>query len=231
MQKCKKYVILKEREEMYKPEKDMYQVYNNGKLQLSIEKLKKIADILPADDLSEEQEERERKNIDNFFCFSEHPGIRNNEGKNFVLIAGRGVYESTRLNKVRELIEQGVYVFTKKNLYDCGKYNYYETDSYTEANHIWEKIGTYIRDIFDIPAICITGSVGKSTVTQLTKAVFAKQGNIFGTPGNLNTMDIIVTKMARDFNEKYDYIVQECGGGRRDWWNRRPKLCARRYFA
>lgn len=204
---------IKEISKMYNRDNDLYDVYNNGKINFTIEKIKKIANIPQNHLLTDKQQDREGQVIDNYFCFSDHPGISNNKNKNFVLIAGRQKYEEERLDKIVNLVKDGVYVFTKKTPGSNVQYNYCGTDSYEEATEIWEKLGQYIQSIFDTPSICITGSVGKSTTTQFTRAIFENVGKIFSTPGNLNTMDIIVTKMAREFNEKYDYVVQECGGG------------------
>ncbi len=47
-------------------------------------------------------------------------------------------------------------------------------------------LARYYRGLFDIPVAAVTGSVGKTTVKEMTAAVFARKYNTLKTEGNLN---------------------------------------------
>lgn len=47
-------------------------------------------------------------------------------------------------------------------------------------------LARYYRSLFDIPVTAVTGSVGKTTVKEMTAAVFSEKFNTMKTEGNLN---------------------------------------------
>ena len=63
---------------------------------------------------------------------------------------------------------------------------------------------------FDLPIIGITGTNGKTTTKELTKAVLAECYNVMATEGNFNN-DIGVPKTLFRLNEDYDIAVVEMG--------------------
>ena len=50
----------------------------------------------------------------------------------------------------------------------------------------YQQIAQWWRESFDIPLICITGSVGKTTTKELISAVLATKGKVHKTYGNFN---------------------------------------------
>ena len=66
------------------------------------------------------------------------------------------------------------------------------------------------RRHFQLPIIGITGTNGKTTTKELTKAVLAECYNVMATEGNFNN-DIGVPKTLFRLNEDYDIAVVEMG--------------------
>lgn len=199
---------------VYKKEKDIYNVYENKKINLTVEKIKKIAGLFQDEAPGEEQRERESRVLDDYFCWSDQPGIWYNEGKNYVLITNNESFEIARTGSIKALLDQGVNVFTKESADYGDAKNYYPLPSYDDGLAIWSALGRYVTDIFDVPTVCITGSLGKSTTSLLTRAIFEKEGKTFSTPGNLNEIGEISIHLLEEFNEDYKYIIQETGASR-----------------
>ena len=79
----------------------------------------------------------------------------------------------------------------------------------------WIKLGQYVKDVFKLPTIAITGSAGKTTTTMLAKCVFDQKYKTFisGENGkNFNTPLQIVNQMILRCDNSFTFHVQECGG-------------------
>ncbi|WP_353571016.1 UDP-N-acetylmuramoyl-tripeptide--D-alanyl-D-alanine ligase [Candidatus Albibeggiatoa sp. nov. BB20] len=69
--------------------------------------------------------------------------------------------------------------------------------------HFW-------RQQFDIPAIAVTGSNGKTTTKEMLKAIFAQQGQVLATEGNFNN-DIGLPLTLFNLAEHHDSAILEMG--------------------
>ncbi len=49
-----------------------------------------------------------------------------------------------------------------------------------------QKLATYKRDLYDIPVVAVTGSVGKTSTKDIIASVMSKKYKVLKTPGNLN---------------------------------------------
>ncbi|MBE9117409.1 UDP-N-acetylmuramoyl-tripeptide--D-alanyl-D-alanine ligase [Lusitaniella coriacea LEGE 07157] len=72
----------------------------------------------------------------------------------------------------------------------------------------YQKLARWWRDRFEIPAIGITGSVGKTTTKELIAAVLATQGRVLKTEKNYNN-EIGVPKTLLQLSSDCDYAVVE----------------------
>lgn len=73
-----------------------------------------------------------------------------------------------------------------------------------------EQLAIYKRTHTQAKVIGITGSVGKTSITQGLKTLLSKQGNVFGTKGNFNNhigMPLTLANLPDDA----DYVVLEMG--------------------
>ncbi|MBL1202412.1 MAG: UDP-N-acetylmuramoyl-tripeptide--D-alanyl-D-alanine ligase [Nostoc sp. ZfuVER08] len=72
----------------------------------------------------------------------------------------------------------------------------------------YQQIGRWWRDRFDIPVICVTGSVGKTTTKELIAAVLGTKKAVHKTYGNFNN-EIGVPKTLLELSTEHDYAVIE----------------------
>lgn len=80
----------------------------------------------------------------------------------------------------------------------------------------WVKLGQYVKGVFPMPTIGITGSAGKTTTTMLADCVFSERYKTFlsGKNGqNLNNLIEIVNQWILRCTPEYNFHIQECGGG------------------
>ncbi|MCQ2547970.1 MAG: leucine-rich repeat protein [Clostridia bacterium] len=199
---------------MYIKEKDVYEIYKDGKIQLTPSLILKISGQWDTLD-----KKRQKKILRNDFLVQKvgaNSDLRSFEQQeNMVLF-----YKAKKNNDLaaaRDMILKGLennnIVIT--NLSDeklSEKSNYFYIE---KPMGLLVPIGDYITEILNIPRVCITGSVGKSTVSQLTKHIFEQEGKTFATGGNKNTYRPIVIDLVKKFDESYQYIVQETAGGER----------------
>ena len=74
----------------------------------------------------------------------------------------------------------------------------------------YQNIAKMHRERFDIPVVCITGSVGKTTTKEMVKAVLETTLNTHATVGNLNNQTGVPTTILQ-INESHQVSVTELG--------------------
>ncbi len=72
----------------------------------------------------------------------------------------------------------------------------------------YQQIAQWWRDLFDIPVIGITGSVGKTSTKELVSAVLSTQGKVLKTEANFNN-EIGVPKTLLQITPQHSYAVIE----------------------
>ena len=74
----------------------------------------------------------------------------------------------------------------------------------------YQNIAKMHRERFDLPVICITGSVGKTTTKEMVKAVLETSLRTHATVGNLNNQTGVPTTVLQ-ISESDDVSVMELG--------------------
>lgn len=116
--------------------------------------------------------------------------------------------------KVIEYIKYGVIVFSNRSFVD-EKGQKLDTIYVKDSWEAWISIGKYVKAVFPMPTIGITGSTGKTTCTMFAQSVFNERYNTFisGEDGkNYNTTLSIVNQWILRANDEYNFHIQECGG-------------------
>lgn len=124
-------------------------------------------------------------------------------------------WRRTSMETFEKLIKEGVIVITYGELRNKQKelLDYVRISSFEETKHLWISIGNYIRSFINIPTVCITGSVGKTTTTRLLQFIFAQKYKVFNSGGNLNIPEYYVKEMISRENKTFQIHIQETGGG------------------
>ncbi len=74
----------------------------------------------------------------------------------------------------------------------------------------YQNIAKLHRERFDLPVVCITGSVGKTTTKEMVKAVLETTFRTHATVGNLNNQTGVPTTVLQ-LNETHEVSVMELG--------------------
>ena len=77
----------------------------------------------------------------------------------------------------------------------------------------FRRLGKYMKSVYVVPTISITGSIGKSTATALLCGIFKKRFKVFSTSGNRNISSFFTKDMYKSYGLPYDFHIQETGGG------------------
>lgn len=119
------------------------------------------------------------------------------------------------IEKIREYIKTGGVVITNTPVADedGGAMPVILLPSLNAVHNAWLALGVYLKDMLDLPAIAVTGSVGKTTLTLFLDCIFSDHYNVFTSGGNLNTSEYFVRQMFRNYNSKHNFHIQECGAG------------------
>ena len=78
----------------------------------------------------------------------------------------------------------------------------------TNSLQAYQQIARWWRDLFSIPVIGVTGSVGKTSTKELIAAVLGTQGKVLKTQANYNN-EIGVPKTLLEITPEHDYAVIE----------------------
>ena len=78
------------------------------------------------------------------------------------------------------------------------------------TKEVLKKIGSYLRNLYKIPLIAVTGSTGKTTTKDLISLILSKKYNVLKSIKN-NNNDIGLPLTLLNLNDKYDVVVTEMG--------------------
>ena len=85
--------------------------------------------------------------------------------------------------------------------------------SYQSVRTVWCALGSYMKKVFPMPTISVTGSLGKTTAILMLENIFKQRNRVFVSGRNRNSSEAIIQRMLQDFGPDYDYHIQEVGGG------------------
>lgn len=124
------------------------------------------------------------------------------------------VSEEESAKKILGYLRSGVVVVTRRSFTDS-KGKKYPVIRIRDTWEAWINLGKYVKGVFPMPTIGITGSAGKTTSTMFAYCVFNEHYKTFisGLNGsNYNTTLTIVDQWIQRANPEYTFHVQECGG-------------------
>ena len=78
------------------------------------------------------------------------------------------------------------------------------------TKEVFKKIASYLRNLYNIPLIAVTGSTGKTTTKDLISLVLSKKYNVLKSIKNQNN-DIGLPLTLLNLNNSYDVVVTEMG--------------------
>ncbi len=183
---------------------DIYNVWNGKKFVFT---LGKICEILGTE-LPEVWKKSENREIKHFG----YKTIIEKANDNGILFDAKP--QKSRTPSIIEAAGRGVFIVSNKEYIDSDG-NPVPTIK-ADGRDAWIALGKYIKEVFPMPTIGITGSVGKTTTTMFADCVFSEKFNVFvsGRNGkNWNGPRTIVQQMIRRYGPEYDIHIQECGGG------------------
>lgn len=73
-----------------------------------------------------------------------------------------------------------------------------------------QKLAKYKRDLYNIPVVAVTGSVGKTSVKDIISSVLSFKYNVLSTKGNFNN-EIGLPLTVLGLNDSHDILVVEMG--------------------
>lgn len=126
-------------------------------------------------------------------------------------------YDKNKYNWYVELAQKGIVIFSAIELKDSehNKVNYISMPSHRAVAEALYAVARYVKQQIKMPTIGVTGSVGKTTLVSFLQHIFSESNKVFVTGGNLNGPGYISREIFRKYNDKYDYHIQEVGGGRK----------------
>lgn len=116
--------------------------------------------------------------------------------------------------RIKNYLSQGIIIVTKRRFLK-NKTEKYPVIRIRDVWEAWINLGKYVKNVFPMPTIGLTGSAGKTTSTMFAECVFNERYNTFvsGLNGlNYNTTLSIVGQWILRANPSYNFHVQECGG-------------------
>ena len=188
---------------------DPYEVWNNGKYQFT---LKKICEITGTDENSIPEKFQPVKNTIINRVTADNMPARSGIRVLFDLSWNKTDEESRP--KITEYIRKGVIVFSNRTFTDSDG-TQLDTIYTGDPWEAWVALGKYVKKLFPMPTVAITGSAGKTTCTMFAQCVFNERYNVFisGEDGkNFNTPLQIVNQWILRANSEFDFHIQECGG-------------------
>lgn len=111
--------------------------------------------------------------------------------------------------------ENGVVIITHKELVDDNGHRLpaIVLPSIQDVQSVLLSVGRYLKTIFPMPTIAMTGSVGKTTTTLFLESIFTQRNRVFVSGRNLNISEAIIERMVESYGPNYDFHIQETGGG------------------
>lgn len=120
---------------------------------------------------------------------------------------------SGEMRRCRNALRSGAVVaFAKQQIFDeCG--NPMPTIIVADPLEACVKVGKYIRHLYNAKTVCITGTAGKSTTTELLYSVFSNYFNML-TCTKLNNANnrIHILKYIQELKPEHEIYLQEVGG-------------------
>lgn len=124
-------------------------------------------------------------------------------------------YNQSNYAKYVSEAENGVVIISHKELVDTegNRLPMILLPTIRDVQNVLLSLGAYIKKVFPMPTIALTGSVGKTTTTLFMESIFRQRNRVFVSGRNLNISEAIIERMFEGFGPDYDFHIQETGGG------------------
>lgn len=186
---------------------DIYKIWDGKKFRLTLNKVAKIAGFdIPAcfSDIADNEIGELIQNV-----------VSNNPAKKGVHLCFQYHTDAKETLQYSDFVKQGGVLISNIKLLDNDgtELPMILLPSLFAVQEAWHALGSYIKDVFDLPTIALTGSVGKTTLTLILESIFKERYNVFTSGGNLNTVEYFIRQMFRNYDADKNFHIQECGGG------------------
>lgn len=187
-------------------ENDIYNVWDGKKIQFTLDKIFRILNLpipieyfdkkdIPITELSfNELDSKVLRPNKIYVLFDVWPSIKNKE-------------------RFIEYTEKGVIIFSSASYTGRDRLPI-KTVHVPSGIEAWYALGRYVKKLFDMPTIGITGTVGKTTSTRFAESVFSEKFNVFTSGNNRNVAVVIVQQLIKRYSPEFNFHIQEIGGGR-----------------
>lgn len=189
--------------------RDPYQVWDGEKFQFTLNKICRI--IYGRDDFA--LPEALRPIADEPVARVMADNMPNTSGVRVVFDLSWDVPPKESAEKMCGFLQKGIIVVTNRKFKNAGRQPY-PVISVEDPWEAWVALGQYVKEIFPMPTIGITGSAGKTTSTEFARCVFDERYKTFvsGLDGrNYNSPLQIVNQWLLRAGPDYTFHVQECG--------------------
>ena len=189
---------------------DPYQVWDGEKFRFTLNKICRI--IYGSDDFT--LPEKLQAIADEPVSSVAADTMPNKSGIRVVFDLGWRMTPEESYEKMAGYLAHGIIVVSNRAIMD-GKKKPYPVIIVENAWEAWIEIGKYVKAVFPMPTVGITGSAGKTTTTEFARCVFNERYNTFvsGLDGkNFNSPLSIVRQWLLRAGPEYTFHAQECGG-------------------
>lgn len=125
------------------------------------------------------------------------------------------VYDSKRYSEYVQYAKEGCILVSNVQFKDADgtEIPIIYMDSIWSVRLAYDALGHYIKNVFPMPTIGVTGSIGKTTTVLFMQYIFAEHYKVFVTGRNRNVANEIVHRMITNYGPDYEFHIQETGGG------------------
>ena len=125
------------------------------------------------------------------------------------------VYDSNHHSEYVQYAKEGCVLVTNMPLLDADgtELPTVHMNDIWDVRNAYDALGRYMKNVFPMPTIGVTGSIGKTTTVLFMQYIFAERYKVFVTGRNRNIANEIVHRMMTHYGPDYEFHIQETGGG------------------
>lgn len=193
---------------MYRPEKDIYKIWNGKRFVFTLNKIVAICE-----GLVEIPWEFKLLADDPIKTLSSHTLTA--QQKDGLVVRWIPIFSKKDIPLYTQYAKEGIIIVSHYQLVDEEGYPLpmIKLKSYEDVRRAWCLLGKYMKQICETPTISVTASIGKTTTVLFMESLFSQNNSVFVSGRNRNNSEPIVHQMIQTYGPSYDYHIQEVGGG------------------